>query len=79
MKPALPDKTQAALEHLLRMASEEKVTVAGFAFCKEPICILNFGNCPDADDIQLFRMLCAVVDGQKQKGQAITQFIGRVQ
>jgi len=77
VKSEVPPNTQAAIEHLIQVALEEKVVIAGFAFSIEPPSIVNFGNCRDAGELRLFTMLCQTINEKKSLGQVIVQIVER--
>jgi hypothetical protein len=62
-------EVQALIENLIRVASRNKVIVAGFAFAAEPSpMIFNFGNCGDAGDIRLYELLIKTFDVKRAQG-----------
>lgn len=72
----MPVPVRLAIETLLHTASEYKITVAGFAFASEPMCITNFGNCNDAAELHLYRVLCDLFDQKRKAGMAHVASIG---
>lgn len=66
----VPDNVRLALEHLIQIADESGVIVAGFAFAKNGAFIINFGNCSDHGDVRLFERLCELRENSVANGTA---------
>lgn len=61
---------QLMIEELLRVANRHKIVIAGFAIAAEPAMVVNFGNCTDCHKYELYEQLCALAEGQREKGLA---------
>lgn len=58
---------------LLRTALRHGVYIAGFAFANtDSGLITNFGNCNDAGDAKLFKLLCEFCDKRRASGYSNT-------
>ena len=75
----MPAEVQVIIEDLIRTAEKHKIVVAGFAFGAEPPCLMNFGNCSDYGDIELYAELCSISDDKRRKGQNVKINPGRIQ
>jgi hypothetical protein len=75
----MPPEVQSIIEDLIRTAEKYKIVVAGFAFGAEPPCIMNFGNCSDYGDIELYAELCSISDDKRRKGYAVKITPERIQ
>lgn len=75
----MPAEVQSLIEELIRTAEKHKIVVAGFAFGAEPACLMNFGNCSDYGDIELYTELCSISDDKRRKGLARKITPGRIQ
>ena len=71
MKTYMPESTSLAIRNLLQVASADGVTVAGFAFCSEPVAVTSFGNCSDHGSIELYTLLCRMADEKERQGLVI--------
>lgn len=71
---------QDAVANLLRVARRHKVLVAGFAFRfdTEAVCI-NFGTCTDANEPELYKLLCEFAERQRAAGRSQEINVGEVQ
>jgi hypothetical protein len=75
MNGRLPESTRLALDNLMQCASKDKVSVAGFALCLDPISIAAFGNVPDHADIKFYEMACSLVQEKKKRGLVINETV----
>jgi hypothetical protein len=75
----VPLEVQAIIEDLIRTADKHKIVVAGFVVGAEPPCLMNFGNCSDYGDIELYTELCNICDDKRRKGLVVRDTVGEVQ
>lgn len=66
-----PPEIRSTIEDLVRLAERHKVTVCGFAFGSEPPFMMNFGNCSDYGDIELYTELCSIAEDKRRKGLSV--------
>lgn len=78
MNGELPVSTRLAVEHLIREAAKENITIAGFAFSEEPLVIGVFGNCENPSDTQMYRALCNLVDKKVAQNGLTRIHVGEV-
>ncbi len=73
----VPLDVRSAIGDLVRMAHDRGFTVCGFAFASDletgPF-MMNFGNCSDYGEIELYQELCSIADEKRRQGmvRAIT-------
>jgi hypothetical protein len=79
MADLLPPDTRDALEHLIRVATQDKVIVAGFAFSVgDAFFLLNFGNCTDHGDVRLYEELCRMKDEGVRTNKIVVLPVGKI-
>jgi hypothetical protein len=72
------EEIQKMIEDLLRVATRNKIVVAGFAFSGEPPYVSNFGNCSDSHSLKLYETLVGICEGKRKAGKAILLTVGEV-
>lgn len=79
MPNKLPDETQAAVEHLLRVAAREGVEIAGFAVSLNiPFTVMCFGTHAElAKDIKYYKLLCERVGDAVSDNKVVTLHVGK--
>jgi hypothetical protein len=71
-------KIKKQINDLILAAKYANIYIAGFAFSTDPPIFINFGNCADAGELRLYRILCDFRDKQLVRGAVETEKVTEV-